>query len=75
MNDVVIVSGEQRRDSAIHIYIPILPQTPLPSSLPRDAEQSSLRLQQGLVSHFKHSRVCMSIPDSIFFATGNCEFV
>ena len=31
MNNVVIVSGGQQRDSAIHIQISILPQTPLPS--------------------------------------------
>ena len=45
MNNVVVVSGEQRRDSAIHIYTPVLPQTALPSSLPHDTEQSSLCLQ------------------------------
>jgi len=27
----VIVSGEQQKDSAIHIHVSILPQTPLPS--------------------------------------------
>ena len=27
INNVVIVSGEQQRDSAIHIYVSILPQT------------------------------------------------
>ena len=42
LNNVVIVSGEQWRDSAIHIHISILPQVPLPSSLPRNIEQSSL---------------------------------
>ena len=31
MNNVVIVSGGEQRDSAIHIQISILPQTPLPS--------------------------------------------
>ena len=35
INNVVIVSSEQQRDSAIHIYVSILPQTPLPSRLPR----------------------------------------
>ena len=39
---VVIVSGEQRRDSAIHIPVSILPHTPLPSRLPHKTEQSSL---------------------------------
>ena len=40
-NNIVIVSGEQWRDSAIHIHVSILPQTPLPSRLPH-IEQSSL---------------------------------
>ena len=31
MNNVVIVSGGEQRDSAIHIQISILPQTPVPS--------------------------------------------
>ena len=41
-NDVVIVSGEQWRDSAIHVHVSILPQTPLPSRLPHNVEQSSV---------------------------------
>ena len=40
--NVVIVSGEQRRDSTIHIHVSILPQTPLPSRLPHNTEQSSM---------------------------------
>ena len=32
-NNVVIVSGEQWRESAIYIHVSILPQTPLPSRL------------------------------------------
>ena len=31
INNVVIVSGGQQRDSTIHIHVFILPQTPLPS--------------------------------------------
>ena len=38
----VIVSGEQQRDSAIHMHVSTLPQTPLPSRLPHDIGQSSL---------------------------------
>ena len=42
INNVVIVSGEQRRDSAMrHIDISILPQTPLPPRLPHNPEQRS----------------------------------
>ena len=42
INNVVIVSGGQQRDSAIHIHESILPQTSLPSRLPYNIEQSSL---------------------------------
>ena len=42
INNVVIVSGEQRRDSAIHIRVSLLPQTPLPCRLPHNIEQSSM---------------------------------
>jgi len=38
----VIFSGEQWRDSALHIHISILPQTPLPSRLAHNIQQSSL---------------------------------
>ena len=41
-NNVVIVLGEQQRDSAVHIHVSILPQTPLPSRLPHSIEQSSM---------------------------------
>ena len=47
-NGVVIVSGEQGRDSAIHIHVSFLPQTPLPSRLPHNIEQSSLCYIVGL---------------------------
>ena len=40
INNVVIVSGEQQRDSAIHVST--LPQTPRPSRLLHNIEQSSL---------------------------------
>ena len=42
MNNVVIVTGEQPRDSAIHIYVSILPQSPLLSRLSHGIEQSFL---------------------------------
>jgi len=42
INNVVIVSGEQWRDSAIHTHVSILPQSPLPSRLPHNTEQSFL---------------------------------
>ena len=51
INKVVIVSGGQQRDWALHIHVSILPQTPLPSRLPYDVEQSSLCYMQGLVGY------------------------
>ena len=57
INNFVIVSGEQRRDSAIHVHVFHLPQTPLPSRLPRNIEQSSL--------------CCKIYPSSLFFREGN----
>ena len=47
INNVVIVSGEQRRGSAIHIHVSILPQGPLPSRLPHDIEQSFMCYSAG----------------------------
>ena len=46
-NNIVIVSGGGQRDPAIHIHVSILPQTPLPSKLPYDIEQSSLCCRVG----------------------------
>jgi len=42
INNVVIVSGERWRDSATHIHVSIVLQTPLPSRLPHNIEQSSM---------------------------------
>ena len=63
-NTVVIVSGEQQRDSAIHIYASVVTQTPLPSRLPHTehrAEFPGLYSRSLLVFHFKYSSVYMSI--------------
>ena len=38
----VVVSGGQKRDSAIRIHVSILPQTPLPSRLAHNIEQSPM---------------------------------
>ena len=38
INNVVVVSSEQQRDSTIHIRQSILPQTPLPSRLAHNIE-------------------------------------
>ena len=47
IKNAVIISNEQQRDSAIHIYLSILPRTPLPSRLPYNIEQSSLCYTRG----------------------------
>ena len=39
INNVVIFSGRQQRDSDIHTYVSILPETPFPSRLPHIMEQ------------------------------------
>ena len=66
-NNVVIVSGEQQRVSAIHIHIYILLQTPLPSRLPNNIEQSSLCLYSRslLVIHFRYSSMYTATPNSL----------
>ena len=47
INNVVIVSGGQQRGSVIHIQVSTLPQTPLPSRMPHNIEQSSVRYTVG----------------------------
>ena len=42
MNKVVMDSSGEQRDSAIHIHVFILSQTPLPSRLSHNTEQSFL---------------------------------
>ena len=63
VNNAVIVPGEQRRDSAIHIHISTLPQTPLPSRLPHNIEQLPvLNSRSLLVIHLKYNSEYMCIP-------------
>ena len=60
ISDVVVVSCEQWRDSAIHIRTSILPQTPLPSRLAHNTEHCDnivLHHRTLLVIHFKYSSV------------------
>ena len=42
VHSAVVVSGGQQRGSRAYVAVPLPPQTPLPSRLPRHAEQSSL---------------------------------
>ena len=67
INHVVVISGEQWRDSAIHIRVSILPQTPLLSRLAHNrwAEFHVLYSRSLLVIHFKCNRVYMTFPKSL----------
>ena len=42
-----MVSGGQQRDSAIHIHVSILPQTPVPAKLPQTIDKGSLCYKLG----------------------------
>ena len=48
INNVVVVSGEQRMDLAIYVHVSSLPQTPLPSRLAHNIEQSTTHYTIGL---------------------------
>ena len=63
----MIDSGGQQRDLAIHIHVSIVPQTPLPSRLPDNIEQSSMCYIVGFywLSSFNYSSVYMYIPNSL----------
>ena len=67
INNIVIASSEQQRDSAIYIHVSILPQTLLPFRLPgwRWAEFQVMYSRTLLVIHFKYNLVYMSIPNSL----------
>ena len=48
IDNVVMASGGQQRDSDVRIHVAILPQTPLPPRLPHNIKQSSLCCTVGL---------------------------
>ena len=79
INNVVIVPGGPQRDSATHIHVCILPQTPLPSRLPHNIEQEFhvLYNRSLLVIHFKYSSVYIWVFLPLFFFTieqNKCSF-
>ena len=55
-NNVLIISSEQQRGSAVHIHVSVLPQTPLPSRLPHNTEQSSLCCTAGQWMNFFNAK-------------------
>ena len=64
---MVIVSGEQQRDSAIHSHVSILPQTLLPPRLPENTEHSFPCYTVGawLSLSNTYPSMYMSIPNSL----------
>ena len=65
INNNVIVSGGQQKDSAIHIHVSIFPQTPFPSRLPHNIEQSSLCYTTGPCWLSIFSRAVCTRPSQI----------
>ena len=67
INNVVMVSGGQQRDSAINIYVSILRQTPFPPRPLQNIEYSSMCYIVGplLLIHFKYRSMYLSICISI----------
>ena len=66
MNNVVIASGEQQRDSAIHTHASIPPELPSHPGLPHNTEQSSLC--------YTHKQCVVGYPSSYTAATFACDF-
>ena len=75
INNVVIVSGGQQRDSGIHIYVSILPQTPLPSRLSHNIKQSSLSYMVGPCWLFiLNIAVCMCPFQTLYSSSPSFSF-
>ena len=67
VDNVVIVSCRQQRDSVMHIYVSILPKFPSHPGCHIELWAGFLVLcsRSLLAIHFKYSSVCMSIPSSL----------
>ena len=67
INNVMVVSGEQQKDSAVHIHTAVLPQTPHPSRLPHNIQQSPMCyiVRTCWLFPFKYSSAYMSISNSL----------
>ena len=62
--NAVIISGIQQNDSATHIYISILPQTPFPSKVPYKVLSASIWFV--LVNHTKQETLRAKIRINCF---------
>ena len=73
INNVVIVSSGQQRDSVIPGHVSICLQTPLPSRLPRNTEQSYLCYMVGpcwlSILNVQHVHVHSELPNYPFPAS------
>ena len=63
------VSGRQQRSLARHIHVSILPQTPFPSRLQHNIEQSSLCAMLGRSSCFKTSQRYLTTSSAVIYDT------
>ena len=81
ISNFVIVSSEQQRDSATHIHVSILLQTPLTSRLPHNTEESSLCYTVGsyllsILNACVHTNPKLpNNPSFPSFPTDNHEFI
>ena len=60
INKVVTVSGESLRDSAIHVQVPILPQTPFPPRLVHNSVEFHVLYNRSFLSIILNIAVCTS---------------
>ena len=79
INHVGRVPGGQQRDSAIHVYVSILPKLPSHSGCHIRLSRVPCAIQQtSLVTHFKYRSVSPKLPNCLFsasFPTGNHKFI
>ena len=71
INNIVIVSGTQQSDSAVHIHVSIPPQPPSHPSCHLTPEFLVPHSRSLSVIHFKYSRVYLSIPNSLIIPSFN----
>ena len=67
MSNTVTVSDGDQRDSVIHMHVSILPKLPSHPGCHMTLNRVPCAIYSSalLVTHFTHSSVCMSIPNSL----------